>query len=112
MLKLSEVICRKILDLRDLVGIGSPPSAFTTNTSEALNSVLKKGVCFKESQWPEFVQKMKCLVDAQHNYMYMILVCSCHTEQMSSVPTEYTELCCEVNEFLEEVEQYFPDPDN
>lgn len=30
-------------DLRELVGLGSPPAIYTTNASEALNSVLKKG---------------------------------------------------------------------
>ena len=37
-------------DLRELVGLGSPPAIYTTNASEALNSVLKKGVNYKESQ--------------------------------------------------------------
>ena len=46
-------------DLREALGLGSPPAILTTNASESMNSVLKKGVSYKESQWPEFVQKMK-----------------------------------------------------
>ena len=53
-------------DQRELVGLGSPPTIYTTNASEALNSVLKKGVNFKKTQWPEFVQSVKHLVDAQY----------------------------------------------
>ena len=53
-------------DLHELVGLGSPPAIYTKNASEALNSVLKKGVNCKESQWPNFVKQMKQLVDAQH----------------------------------------------
>ena len=54
-------------DIREAVGLGSPPAIFTTNSSEALNSVLKKQVSYKKTQWPEFVQQMKALVDAQRN---------------------------------------------
>lgn len=52
-------------DICELIGLGSPPAIYTTNASEALNSVLKKGVQYKESQWPELVQKVRQLVDAQ-----------------------------------------------
>ena len=54
-------------DIREAVGLGSPPAIFTTNNSEALNSVLKKQVGYKKTQWPEFVQEMKVLIDAQRN---------------------------------------------
>ena len=54
-------------DIRESVGLGSPPSIFTTNASEAINSVLKKQVNYKKTQWPDFVQQMKTLVDAQRN---------------------------------------------
>ena len=54
-------------DLREAVGLGSPPAILTTNASECVNSVLKKGVNYKESQWPEFVKRMKDVVDAQRD---------------------------------------------
>ena len=36
-------------DIREAVGLGSPPSVFTTNASEAINSVLKKQMSFKKN---------------------------------------------------------------
>lgn len=54
-------------DIREAAGLGSPPSIFTTNSSEAINSVLKKQVSFKKTQWPEFVRQMKELVNEQQN---------------------------------------------
>ena len=54
-------------DLREAAGLGSPPAIFTTNSSEAINSVLKKQVNYKKTQWPEFVQQMKVLIDTQRN---------------------------------------------
>ena len=41
-------------DIRESVGLGSPPSAFTTNASESINAAIKRKVNYKESGWPEF----------------------------------------------------------
>lgn len=46
-------------NVRVAVGLGSPPSIFTTNASESLNAALKKKVNHKESEWPEFNEAMK-----------------------------------------------------
>ena len=54
-------------DLCDVTGLGFPLAMFTTNCLEAINSVLKKQVNYKKTQWPEFVQLMKQLVHAQRN---------------------------------------------
>ena len=50
-------------DVREKAGLGSPPSTFTTNASESINFVLKQKVDFKESEWPEFNEKVKVLVN-------------------------------------------------
>ena len=42
-----------IKDVRLGVGLGSPPSIFTTIASESLNAALKKKVDHKESEWPQ-----------------------------------------------------------
>ena len=64
----ADVVCHHMhKDIREAAGLGSPPSIFTTNSSEAINSVLKKQVSFKKTQWPEFVRQMKELVDEQQN---------------------------------------------
>ena len=54
-------------DLREVAGLGSPPAIFTTNNAEAINSVIKKQVKYKSNQWPEFVEQMKSLIEAQHS---------------------------------------------
>ena len=52
-------------DLRENVGLGSPPAHFTTNASESLNAAIKRKVDFKESDWPEFLLHMKQYGDSQ-----------------------------------------------
>ena len=54
-------------DLHEAVGLGSPPQIFTTNASEAINSILKKQVCYKKTQWPRFVEEMKQFVESQRD---------------------------------------------
>lgn len=52
-------------DLRESVGLGSPPSIFTTNASESINAAIKRKVDYKESGWPEFSEQMKLFVESQ-----------------------------------------------
>ena len=52
-------------DLRESAGLGSPPAIFTTNASESINSVMKRKVDFKESEWPKFNDEVKDLVKQQ-----------------------------------------------
>lgn len=51
--------------VREAAGLGSPPSIFTTNISESLNKVIKQHVHYKPSQWPEFNEKMRSLVESK-----------------------------------------------
>ena len=53
-------------DLRESAGLGSPPATFTTNSSESINTAIKRHVSSKESDWPTFNEKMKQLVHFQH----------------------------------------------
>ena len=52
-------------DLRESVGLGCPPSSFTTNASESINAAIKRKVDFKESGWPEFNENIKHFVESQ-----------------------------------------------
>jgi hypothetical protein len=53
-------------DLRIAAGLGNPPSIFTTNSSESINAVVKRKVNFKETEWPQFNQELKELVNEMH----------------------------------------------
>ncbi len=52
-------------DLREACGLGSPPSDFTTNSSESINAALKRKVNHKESEWPQFNERLKLYVESQ-----------------------------------------------
>ena len=43
-----------------------PPSIFTTNSSESINAVVKRKVNFKETEWPQFNQELKQIVNEMH----------------------------------------------
>ena len=53
-------------DLRESAGLGLPPSIFTTNGSESINAAIKRKVNHKESDWPQFNEHVKSLVNSQH----------------------------------------------
>ena len=44
--------------LREDVGLGSPPQPFYTNANESANNAIKVKVDFKISEWPLFNKKM------------------------------------------------------
>lgn len=46
-------------DIRESVGLGSPPTIYTTNGSESINAAIKRKVNYKESEWPQFNDQMK-----------------------------------------------------
>ena len=52
-------------DLREMAGLGSPPCIFTTNGCESLNAAIKRKVDYKESDWPQFNENMKQMVESQ-----------------------------------------------
>ena len=47
------------------VGLGFPPRIFTTNACESINAVIKRKVHYKETQWPDFNNHLKELLDQQ-----------------------------------------------
>lgn len=51
--------------LREECGLGSLPTAFTTNASESANYMLKHKVDYKQNQFPEFLEKFKELISEQ-----------------------------------------------
>ena len=54
-----------ICPVREAAGLSSPPEMFTTNASEATDSVLKSKVDYRRSEVHRFVEKMQYLVDEQ-----------------------------------------------
>ena len=46
-------------DIRESVGLGSPPTIYTTNGFESINAAIKRKVNYKESEWPQFNDQMK-----------------------------------------------------
>ena len=53
-------------DLRESAGLGLPPSIFTTKGSESINAATKRKVDHRESDWPQFNEHVKSLVNSQH----------------------------------------------
>ena len=51
--------------MREKAGLGSPPTPYYTNEVESKNRVLKEAVFYKSSQLPDFIQKMKSVLEQQ-----------------------------------------------
>ena len=51
--------------IRELAGLGSPPTSFYTNPNESMNSALKEKTNYTKMQWPEFNERMKAFVKGQ-----------------------------------------------
>ena len=51
--------------VREECGLGSPPTAFTTNASETANYMLKHKVNYKKSELSEFLTKLRQLIEDQ-----------------------------------------------
>ena len=70
----SSIVCHNMRkDLRESVGLGSPPRIFTTNVSESINAVMKHKVNYKESEWPQFNEELKQLVKQQREEIGLFL---------------------------------------
>ena len=54
-------------DVREAVGLGCPPSCFTTNSSESLNASIKQKVDYKQHEWPQFNKLIREFVMAQRD---------------------------------------------
>ena len=46
-------------------GLGCPPEIFTTNASESVNAILKRKLDYKQSELPEFIDKVKEVITEQ-----------------------------------------------
>ena len=55
-------------------GLGDPPVHFTTNASESINSVLKNKVDYKKSELPEFLDKLKSVIDEQERELERAII--------------------------------------
>jgi len=44
-------------------GLGDPPAQFTTNASESVNFVSKNKIKYKKSELPDFLEKLKTVID-------------------------------------------------
>ena len=60
--------------LHSAAGLGDPPSEFSTNDSEAINSVIKQFVKFKKCDWPVLNDKMKQFVIKQQEEVCKAMV--------------------------------------
>ena len=64
----AEVISTTMLrGTRISVGLGLPPTIFTTNSSESLNAALKRKVDHKETEWPQFNDAVKQYISGQRD---------------------------------------------
>ena len=61
-----DIVARYMLrSAQERVELGSPPSPYYTNKVESKNHIFKEEVTYKTSQLPDFVQKMKSLMEQQ-----------------------------------------------
>ena len=51
--------------IREECGLGNPPSIFTTNARESINTLLKRKLYYKKQELPVFIEKVKELVSEQ-----------------------------------------------
>lgn len=61
--KASTMKVSMIRKVREEACLGDPPVPFTTNASEAINSVIKARVLHKKDQLMDFIVKLKELID-------------------------------------------------
>jgi len=60
--------------LREDIGLGSPPTAFYTNDSDAINAKFKDCLGYKKHQWALFNAKMKELVKQQQQEVQKAII--------------------------------------
>ena len=63
-----------LLPIREEAGLGSPPEAFYTNSSECINNVLKVKVDYKRTELTVFVDKLHQLVEDQQREVEKAMV--------------------------------------
>ena len=60
--------------VRRNAGLGDPPALFTTNASESVNSLVKNRMDYKKHELPEFLDKLKSLIDDQEKEMEKAII--------------------------------------
>jgi len=55
-----------ITTVRERVGLGKPPSHYTTNANESINNVVKQALHYEEKDWDKFCDEMFKLVKIQY----------------------------------------------
>ena len=55
-----------ITPVRERVGLGKPPSHYTTNANESINNVVKQALHYEEKDWDKFCDEMFKLVKIQY----------------------------------------------
>jgi hypothetical protein len=60
--------------VRRSAGLGDPPTLFTTNASESVNSLVKNRMDYKKHELPEFLDKLKSVIDDQEKEMEKAII--------------------------------------
>ena len=61
-------------ETRIKAGLGNPPSYFTTNSSESVNALLKNKVEYKKSELPEFLEKLRSVINEQEKELERAII--------------------------------------
>ena len=72
--KMEDFIKGTLREIQEKAGLGCPPKAYYTNSNEAINRILKEAVQWKKSPLPEFINKMKAMVDQQKSEMEKAII--------------------------------------
>ena len=63
--KCDMMVSSLLRPVREQAGLGCPPEQFTTNASEGVNALLKNKVDCKRNELPDFLKKLKEVIDWQ-----------------------------------------------
>ena len=72
--KYSVIKKTMLKSVRRNAGLGDPPTLFTTNASESVNSLLKNRMDYKKNELSEFLDKLKSLIDNQEKEMEKAII--------------------------------------
>ena len=82
-------------DVREAVGLGCPPSIFTTNSSESLNASIKKKMDYKQHEWPQFNKLIREFVMSHRDEV----IRSLSGRGQYRLTSEYNHLATSVNDW-------------
>ena len=60
--------------IRRKARLGDPPLQFTTNASESINAVLKHKVDYKKNELPDFLDKLKSVINEQERELERAII--------------------------------------